>query len=77
MPREVALFIDANQYLKLYGLVAGRKLLDALEEQKEHIFISQQIVDEVMRSKLRCAQDFFLKGARAYRRFRYPTIFSE
>jgi hypothetical protein len=53
------LFIDANQYLRLYGLVAGKGLLDSLEEQKEHILVSAQIVDEVLRNKLRIADEFF------------------
>lgn len=57
---SVVLFIDANQYLTLYGLIAGqRKLLSALEEQKAHVFVSAQIVDEVLRNKLRHAQFFF------------------
>jgi hypothetical protein len=53
------LFIDANQYLKLYGVVEGKRLLDSLEEQKAYIFVSAQIVDEVLRNKLGCAQIFF------------------
>jgi hypothetical protein len=60
MASDAVLFIDANQYLKLYGMVAGKKLLDWLEEQQAHIFVSAQIVDEVLRNKLRCAQIFFL-----------------
>jgi hypothetical protein len=60
MARDVVLFIDANQYLNLYRMVAGKRLLDSLEEQKAHIFVSVQIVDEVLRNKLRCAQTFFL-----------------
>ena len=50
--------IDANQYLKLYGVLKGKKLLDSLEEQKAYIFVSAQIVDEVLRNKLGCAQIF-------------------
>jgi hypothetical protein len=53
------LFIDANQYLRLYGVVKGKKLLDSMEEQKAYIFVSAQIVDEVLRNKLRYAQRFF------------------
>jgi PIN domain len=51
-------FIDSNQHLNLYRLVAGAKLLDALEEQKANIFVSTQIVDEVVRNKLTCAETF-------------------
>ena len=53
------LFIDANQYLNLYGMIAGRKLLDSVDELKSHIFVSSQIVNEVFRNKLQCAQTFF------------------
>ena len=58
MSSDVVLFIDANQYLSLYGLTSGNRLLDSLEEQKSHIFVSAQIVDEVNRNKLRCAATF-------------------
>jgi len=56
----ISLFIDANQYLTLYGLISGKTLLDSLEEQKEHIFVSRQTVDEVLRNKLDCSRAFFL-----------------
>jgi len=60
MPTDALLFIDTNQYLQLYGLVAGKKLLDFLEEQRAHIFITTQVVDEVIRNKLSCALIFML-----------------
>jgi hypothetical protein len=57
---SIALFIDANQYLtSLYSSIEGKKLLASLEEQKDHIFISEQITYEVMRRKLGCAQLLF------------------
>jgi PIN like domain len=56
---SVAIFIDTNQYLKLYGVVGGKELLEALEEQKKYIFVPMQLVDEVMRNKLSCAERFF------------------
>jgi hypothetical protein len=60
MANDVVLFIDANQYLKLYEMVAGKQLLDWLEEQQAHIFVTAQIVEEVLRNKLRAAQTFLL-----------------
>jgi hypothetical protein len=60
MASDVVLFIDANQYVKLYGLTKGKRLLDLLESQKDHIFVTAQIVDEVLRNKLRSAQTFLL-----------------
>ena len=42
-------------------MCAGKKLLDWLEEQQDHIFVSGQVVEEVLRRKLDCAQTFFLK----------------
>ena len=57
---SAVLFIDANQYLNLYRMAGGGKqLLDALIEQKAHIFICRQIADEVLRNKLEVAQLFF------------------
>jgi hypothetical protein len=56
---SVAIFIDTNQFLDLYRIPSGKEVLEALEEQKDYIFISTQVVDEVMRNKLRCAGEFF------------------
>jgi len=55
------LFIDSNQYLNLYRLAAGKKLLAAVEEQKPHVFVSAQIADEVRQNKLGVAESFFQK----------------
>jgi hypothetical protein len=56
---SVALFVDANQYLSLYGLVSGRKLLDLLGGQRDRVFVPTQTVDEVDRNKLKLACRFF------------------
>jgi hypothetical protein len=56
---SVAIFVDANQYLTLYGLVSGRKLLDLLKGQRERVFVSTQIINEVNRNKLNLASRFF------------------
>jgi hypothetical protein len=56
---KTLVFIDANQYLGLFGLVKGKKLLDLIDEQKDKIFVSKQIVDEVLRNKLNRAAIFF------------------
>ncbi len=50
--RDALFFIDANQYLQLYRTTKGKKLLEAIKEQQEHIFITKQVVDEVQRNKL-------------------------
>ncbi len=60
MAANATLFIDANIYINLYGMVAGKKLLGSLEEQKTHILVTTQIVDEVYRNKLKVARAFFL-----------------
>jgi hypothetical protein len=52
------LFIDANQYLDLYRMVSGKKLLAALEEQKDYIFATSQVVYEVSRNKVKVAASF-------------------
>jgi hypothetical protein len=52
-------FIDANQYLGLYGSVTGKKLLEILAAQRDQIFVPRQVADEVLRRKLGLASDFF------------------
>jgi hypothetical protein len=52
------LFIDANQYLALYQMLSAKTVLDALEEQQDYIFVTEQIVDEVYRGKVRKAERF-------------------
>jgi hypothetical protein len=52
------LFIDANLYLELYRTVTGKKLLAGLEEQRDHIFVTAQVVDEVQRRKVEVAASF-------------------
>lgn len=58
---DALLFIDANKYLDLYQVVNGRAVLAALGEQADHIFITRQVVDEVMRSKTRAMAAFLSK----------------
>lgn len=54
------LFIDTNKYLDLYRLPSkeSKKLLGALREQAEYIFITQQVVSEVQRNKINEAAKF-------------------
>ena len=52
------LFIDANQYLDLYRMLSGKDLLPALEEQRDYIFVTAQVVDEVHREKVKVAASF-------------------
>jgi PIN domain len=52
------LFIDANQYLDLYRTVSGKKVLPAVLEQRNFIFVTEQIVDEVNRQKVKVTADF-------------------
>src|SRR5690349_14426231 len=54
------LMVDANQFLRLYGLAdLGNKLLELLVNQRDRIFVTEQIADEVLRNKLKKARDFF------------------
>jgi hypothetical protein len=55
------LFIDANKYLDLYRTMTGKKLLDPLGEQAAHIFVTQQVVEEVQRNKVRVAAEYFTR----------------
>src|ERR1700722_2886904 len=56
-PKPV-LFIDANQYLDLYRMIRGKQLLAVLEEQKEYIFVTSQVVQEVNRNKVKVTAAF-------------------
>lgn len=55
---DALLFIDANKFLDLYRTVHGMGQLDALVEQANNIFVTQQVVDEVQRNKADCAAKF-------------------
>lgn len=52
------LFIDANKYLDLYRTTSGKTLLSALAEQVDHVFVTQQVVNEVRRNMVLVARDF-------------------
>jgi hypothetical protein len=58
---NASLFIDANKYLDLYRTKTGKLILAALGEQADHIFVTQQIVNEVKRNKIKVAADFLTK----------------
>ena len=58
---DFLVFIDANQYLNLYRVTKGKKLLAPLLEQQNYIFVTEQVVAEVQRSKLHVAADFLNK----------------
>jgi hypothetical protein len=58
------LFIDANQYLDLYRMVSGKKLLAGLEEQKDYIFVTSQLVREVSRNKVKVAASFLVDATK-------------
>jgi len=52
---DAFIFIDANVYLDFYKIPSGKKLLTSLLEQRDHIFVTTQVVDEVTRNKLNVA----------------------
>lgn len=58
---DALIFIDANQYLDLYRVTKGKKLLHPLMEQRDYIFITVQVVEEVQRSKLQVTAAFLTK----------------
>jgi hypothetical protein len=55
---DALLFIDANKYLDLYRTDKGKKLLAPLGEQVDHIFVTQQVVNEVQRNKIEVAAGY-------------------
>ena len=58
---DTLLFVDANQYLNLYETATGKKLLAPLKEQKDHIFVTAQVVDEVQRRKVEVTARFLTR----------------
>jgi len=44
---DAVIFIDTQLYIDLYRTVSGKDLLALLEEQRDYIFITEQIVSEV------------------------------
>ena len=55
---DALIFIDTNQYLPLYEVTKGKKLLESLKEQQDYIFVTVQVVEEVQRRKLQIAATF-------------------
>jgi hypothetical protein len=55
------LFIDTQQYLDLYQMPDGKKLLEPLAAVKGRVFVTAQVVDEVARRKLEVARDWLAK----------------
>jgi len=53
------LFIDANIFLDFYEIHAVKPLLDPLIEVSDHILVTDQVVAEVFRNKLRLANKKF------------------
>jgi len=56
---DAVVFIDTQLYIDLYRTKSGKDLLALLQEEKDHIFITEQIVNEVNRHKLQEAMKFF------------------
>jgi hypothetical protein len=55
------IFIDANLYLPFYCGEKAKKLLPALAELRDYIFVTTQIVSEVDRQKVKLAKGLFAK----------------
>jgi len=56
------LFIDACQYQSLYLGTVVKKALLRLEELQAYIFVTQQVVDEVLRGKVQRVAEYFEKN---------------
>ena len=56
---DAVVFIDCQLYIDLYRTESGKELLALLQEEIDHIFITEQIVNEVNRHKLQEAIGFF------------------
>jgi hypothetical protein len=72
---DASLFIDANQYLKLYMADTGKKkLLHILSENQTYIFVTSQVVDEVQRNKLSVAERFLKTITQEVKERKLPTF---
>jgi hypothetical protein len=67
------LFIDANQYLVLYQMLSAQTVLAALEEQQDYIFVTEQIVDEVYRGKVRKTANFLAEQLKKWEGIAFPN----
>jgi len=56
---DAVVFIDAQLYIDLFRTESGKELLQPLQQVKDHIFITEQVVNEVNRHKLSEAMGFF------------------
>ena len=62
MPTDDALlFIDANKYLDLYRTKKGKLIVAALSQQADRIFVTQKVVDEVKRHKIKETASFLAR----------------
>jgi hypothetical protein len=56
---DIGLFIDANAYLQFFKSTKAKDLIESLQAQQDHIFITKQIVDEVQRNKVEATHEQF------------------
>lgn len=72
---DAVIFIDANQYLKLYMADKGKKkLLRILSETEPYIFVTSQVADEVQRNKLSKADQFLKTIIKDVQGMKVPTF---
>src|SRR6266568_1496555 len=58
---SISILIDANIYLGLYRAKPPRSVLDSIS-RLDHVFVSEQIVDEVTRNRVRIAATAFAEN---------------
>jgi len=61
-PEQSLVFIDANKYLDLFRTAKGKQQLASLAEQSKHLFVTEQVANEVDRNKLDVAVDFLRRN---------------
>jgi hypothetical protein len=55
---DALLFIDTNKYLDLYRVMNGKPILEFLSELAGHIFVTQRVVEEVKRQKIKVVASY-------------------
>jgi len=68
------LFIDTNIYLGFYRTVTTSKLLQSLADFKDDILVTQQVVSEVERNKLKVVYRLLLEGVESFPAMRRSNL---
>ena len=64
MSDKGVVFIDANRYLNLYQIPSGKRVVEGIQQQEDHILVTPQVIDEVHRNKVKVTAIFLADALR-------------